>query len=89
MKNKELELLWRYIINNQTALEQEVQQLQQNIRYRRIDTIDCHELSLAIERLNTFKQVTSDILILIRMDKNARDKLEKIENEENDNYGKR
>ena len=54
MKNKEVELLWRYILNNLTAMEQEVQQLQQNLRYRKIDTVDCHELALAIERLNTF-----------------------------------
>ena len=65
MKNNEVELLWRYIINNLTALEQEVQQLQQNLRYRRIDTIDCHELALAIERLNTFRKVSNDILLLI------------------------
>lgn len=79
MKNKEVELLWRYILNNLTALEQEVQQLQQNLRYRRIDTIDCHELSLAIERLNTFQKVSNDILLLLRLDKDASDKFDKFE----------
>lgn len=80
MKNKEVELLWRYILNNLTAMEQEVQQLQQNLRYRRIDTIDCHELSLAIERLNTFQKVSNDILSLLRMDKSTSEKLDKLEN---------
>lgn len=80
MKNKEVELLWRYIINNLTALEQEVQQLQQNLRYRRIDTIDCHELALAIERLNMFQKVSNDILLLLRMDKSTCEKFDKLEN---------
>lgn len=84
MKNKEIELLWRYIINNLTALEQEVQQLQQNLRYRRIDTIDCHELALAIERLNTFQKVSNDILLLLRMDKCTSEKLDKLEDFELD-----
>lgn len=79
MKNKEVELLWRYILNNLTALEQEVQQLQQNLRYRRIDTIDCHELSLAIERLNTFRKVSNDILLLLRIDQSTSEKLDKFE----------
>nr|DAX11341.1 MAG TPA: hypothetical protein [Inoviridae sp.] len=79
MKNKEVELLWRYFINNLTALEQEVQQLQQNLRYRRIDTIDCHELALAIERLNTFQKVSNDILLLLRMDKDISEKFDKFE----------
>lgn len=80
MKNKEIELLWRYILNNLTALEQEVQQLQQNLRYRKIDTVDCHELSLAIERLNTFQKVSNDILLLLRLDKITSEKLDKLEN---------
>lgn len=79
MKNKEVELLWRYILNNLTAMEQEVQQLQQNLRYRRIDTIDCHELALAIERLNTFQKVSNDILLLLRLDKDTSDKFDKFE----------
>lgn len=84
MKNKEVELLWRYILNNLTAMEQEVQQLQQNLRYRRIDTIDCHELALAIERLNTFQKVSNDILSLLRMDKSISEKLDKLEDSEFD-----
>ena len=79
MKNKEVELLWRYFINNLTAMEQEVQQLQQNLRYRRIDTVDCHELALAIERLNTFRKVSNDILLLLRLDKDTSEKFDEFE----------
>mgnify|MGYP004594174201 FL=1 len=86
MKNNEVELLWRYIINNLTALEQEVQQLQQNLRYRRIDTIDCHELALAIERLNTFRKVSNDILLLLRLDKDTSEKFDEFEDSELDKF---
>lgn len=86
MKNKEVELLWRYFINNLTALEQEVQQLQQNLRYRRIDTVDCHELALAIERLNTFRKVSNDILLLLRLDKDASEKFDDFEDSELDKF---
>lgn len=86
MKNKEVELLWRYFINNLTALEQEVQQLQQNVRYRRIDTIDCHELALAIERLNTFRKVSNDILLLLRLDKDTSEKFDEFEDFELDKF---
>ena len=84
MKNKEVVLLWRYIINNLTALEQEVQQLQQNLRYRKIDTVDCHELALAIDWLNTFQKVSNDILLLLRMDKSTSEKFDKFEASELD-----
>ncbi len=86
MKNKEVELLWRYFINNLTALEQEVQQLQQNLRYRRIDTVDCHELALAIERLNTFQKVSNDILLLLRLDKDTSEKFNRFEDSELDKF---
>ena len=86
MKNKEVELLWRYILNNLTAMEQEVQQLQQNLRYRRIDTVDCHELSLAIERLNTFRKVSNDILLLLRLDKDTSEKFDEFEDSELDKF---
>lgn len=86
MKNKEVELLWRYFINNLTALEQEVQQLQQNLRYRRIDTVDCHELALAIERLNTFRKVSNDILLLLRLDKDTSEKFDDFEDSELDKF---
>lgn len=61
MRQSEFSLLYAYLYNNQLELEQEVKQMQTNIRYRRIDETDCFELACAIERLNTFKQVSEDI----------------------------
>lgn len=65
MKEKEIDLLFAYIYNNRMRLEDEVSQLQANIRFRKIDSVDCIELMLATERLNTFKEVTKDIRMLL------------------------
>lgn len=65
MKEKEIDLLFAYIYNNRMRLEEEVSQLQANIRFRKIDSVDCVELMLATERLNTFKEVTNNIRMLL------------------------
>ena len=46
MRQKEIDLLYQYLWNRFTYLEQDVQQLQQNVRYRHIDAVDCLELCL-------------------------------------------
>lgn len=61
MRQKEIDLLYQYLWNQFSYLEQDVQQLQQNVRYRHIDAVDCLELCLALERLNAFKQFSADV----------------------------
>lgn len=65
MNEKEIGLLFAYIYNNRVRLEDDVRQLQANIRFRKIDSVDCVELMLATERLNTFKEVTDNIRLLL------------------------
>lgn len=65
MTEKEIGLLFAYIYNNRVRLEDDVRQLQANIRFRKIDSVDCVELMLATERLNTFKEVTDNIRLLL------------------------
>ena len=65
MTQKEINLLFAYIYNNRTRLEDEVSQLQSNLRFRKIDSTDCVELMLSSERLATFKDVTTDIRHLL------------------------
>lgn len=67
VKKRELNLLYGYIYNQRSRYEDDVRQLQTYIRYNRIDVIDCTELICAIERLNTFKQVTSDLMLLLNL----------------------
>lgn len=48
------EIFFQYLLNERERLEMEVEQLQQNLRMRRVDAIDCLELALAEERLSAF-----------------------------------
>ena len=67
MRQKEIEMLYLYLWNRYIYLEHDVQQLQQNVRFRRIDAVDCLELCLALERFQAFKQFSADVRrILLR-----------------------
>lgn len=55
MTQKEITLLLSYIYNNQCRLEDEVRQLQTNVRFRRVDSADCFELLSANIYLEAFK----------------------------------
>lgn len=61
------ELLLAYFYNNRCRLEEEVKQLQTNVRFRKIDITDCVELICAIQRLETFSEVTRDVLALLKI----------------------
>lgn len=67
MTQEEIILLYRYIYNNRVDLEYEVRQLQNNIRFRNVDVADCMELICALQRLETFKEVTDHIMILLKL----------------------
>lgn len=54
LKEKELFLQFEY--NHRDYLKNNVRQLQQNLRYRDIDSVDCIELIIAIEKLNGFEE---------------------------------
>lgn len=67
MKQIEYALLLSYMYNNQKQLEDEVRQLQTNLRFRSVDVVDCIELASALQRLETFKETTKHIRILLKI----------------------
>ena len=67
MNQKEITLLMSYILNNKDSLEYEVRKLQDNVRFRRIDSSDCMELLKANIYLEAFKDITTDILCLLSL----------------------
>lgn len=69
MTKKELRLLLSYIYNNRCRLENNIKQLQSNVRFRRVDSADCMELLHALQEYETFKEVTNHILLLLKIDK--------------------
>lgn len=67
MRQNEKDIINMYIYNNTVRLEDTVKQLQNNVRFRRIDSIDCIELLLAQQELETFKEVTKHIKLLLKL----------------------
>lgn len=65
MTEKEKILLYSYVYNNTLQLENEVHQLQSNLRFRRIDTADIFELLVAQLRLEMFREISEHILSLL------------------------
>lgn len=61
------ELLLAYFYNNRCRLEDEVKQLQTNIRFRKVDIADCVELACAIQRLETFSEVTRHVMAILKI----------------------
>lgn len=48
------EIFYQYLLNERDRLEADVISLKQNLRYKTIDTVDCLEYMLALERYNSF-----------------------------------
>ena len=65
MKRKEI--LAEYFNNERDILEYDVCQLQQRLRYRKVDAVDCLELSLALERLNAFEEFVKSVSAILSM----------------------
>ncbi len=61
------EILMTYIVNNRDRLEEDVRELQQRVRYREIDAVDCLELSLAIERLTAFENFSRSVIEIMKL----------------------
>lgn len=61
------DLLSEYIYNRRIFLEHDIQQLQENLRYRSISSVDCLELIIAQERLAMFVEVTRDVTELLKL----------------------
>lgn len=67
MNRKDTELLYSYFYNNLVRMEHEVEQLQFNLRYRKIDSTDCLELLVAHVQLETFRETVHHIILLLDM----------------------
>lgn len=64
---KQKEIFMAYIQNNRTRLQEDVRQLQQRLRYRDCDAVDCLELSLAIERLTCFEDFAKSAIAILKL----------------------
>ena len=67
MRITKYEILAEYLYKERNRLEIEVAQLQENIRYRRISSVDCLELIIAQERLSAFLEFSSNVRAILRL----------------------
>ena len=64
---KQRELLLSYFYNNRQFLHNDVRQLQQNVRYRDINTVDCLELIIALEKYNAFCEFCDTVTTILSL----------------------
>ena len=64
---KQKEIFMTYIVNMRDKLENDVRRLQQQVRYRDVDGVDCLELQLALERLNAFNEFANSAIAILRL----------------------
>lgn len=58
---KKEDILIEYFYNQSIFLKQDIEQLQENIRYRSISDVDCFELIIAIARYTAFLDFARDV----------------------------
>lgn len=67
MRQSEIELLMAYIVNEESRLENDVIELTNRVRFRRVDITDCVELIVAINRLDNFREFALIVIRLLRL----------------------
>lgn len=69
MKKNEKELLIQYMIVQDFRIEEEIQELRQRVRFRKITLEDCIELQLAMQRQEDFKEFSQNVCALLHLGK--------------------
>lgn len=67
------EILLSYFMAEHDRLNDDISNLQDQFRYRRITTIDCLELILAMERLAVFDEFTHQVLHILKISGDDKD----------------
>ncbi len=67
VRQSEKDLISEYLYNNYVRLEEHCQTLQNNLRFRRIDMVDCIELACALQEFETFKEISGHIRVLLKL----------------------
>lgn len=68
MTNQEKELLLSWVVNEEIRLSDEVSQLRQNLRFRKIDLLVCFELAIAMQRYSDFTEFSLILLSLLHIE---------------------
>lgn len=75
MRKKQMQILQEYIYNQRCFIEKDIAQLQFNVlRHSFVSPVDCLELIIAQERLNTFNEITKDIVHILKIEEKHENK---------------
>lgn len=69
MTEKEKELLLAWLVNQELRIEEEVKQSQQNLRFRKIDIVDCFDLAILQQRLYDFQEFSLTVIRLLNIER--------------------
>lgn len=69
MTAQERTFLLSWLVNEDIRLHDECAQMRSNLRYRRIDTVDCFEFALTLQRYEDFRQYASIIRRLLKIER--------------------
>ena len=69
MREREVSILFQYILNNKHRLDEELRELEQRTRYRKTTILDHLEIILLKQRIEEFNRITSDIYHLLNLDR--------------------
>lgn len=64
---KQKQIFMSYLNNKRDFLQEDVRKLQQRLRYREADAVDCLELALARERLSAFEEYANDSMAILKL----------------------
>lgn len=67
MTQKQKDIFGAFVYNQRMFLQDQIHQLQQNLRYREITFMDCIELMLAQERLNSFNEFVANVNAILKI----------------------
>lgn len=62
---KKIDALHAYFFNQSCYLKQDIDQLQENIRYRNVSDVDCLELIIAKARYDMLMQIYADAAVIL------------------------
>ncbi len=69
MTQKEIDLLMAWLVNEDLRLDEELQNYQQRIRFRKTDINDCLELALLKCKAESFYDFSLTIIRLLNLDR--------------------
>lgn len=67
VRQSEKDIVNQYIYNNYVRLEDTVNNIKNNLRFRHVDVADCMEYICALQAFDTFKEVTGHIRVLLKL----------------------